>query len=46
MRWADLDSLNHVNNVVYLDYAAESRAILVEDGSTVEYGQPLFKIAP
>ncbi len=32
MRWADLDSLNHVNNVVYLDYAAESRAILIEDG--------------
>lgn len=31
MRWADLDSLNHVNNVVYLDYAAESRAMLVED---------------
>lgn len=32
MRWADLDSLNHVNNVVYLDYAAESRAALIEDG--------------
>lgn len=32
MRWADLDSLNHVNNVVYLDYAAEARAKLVEDG--------------
>ncbi|NRQ51166.1 thioesterase family protein [Aeromicrobium stalagmiti] len=32
MRWADLDSLNHVNNVVYLDYAAESRALLVDDG--------------
>ena len=32
MRWADLDSLNHVNNVVYLDYAAESRAMLVDDG--------------
>ncbi|KAA1378328.1 thioesterase family protein [Aeromicrobium fastidiosum] len=32
MRWADLDSLNHVNNVVYLDYAAEARAILVDDG--------------
>ncbi len=32
MRWADLDSLNHVNNVVYLDYAAESRAILIDDG--------------
>ena len=33
MRWADLDSLNHVNNVVYLDYAAESRALLIEDGT-------------
>lgn len=32
MRWADLDSLNHVNNVVYLDYAAESRAMLVGEG--------------
>ncbi|MCW2751806.1 MAG: hypothetical protein JWR83_2916 [Aeromicrobium sp.] len=32
MRWADLDSLNHVNNVVYVEYAAESRALLVEDG--------------
>lgn len=32
MRWADLDILNHVNNVVYLDYAAESRAALVDDG--------------
>lgn len=32
MRWADLDSLNHVNNVVYLGYAAESRARLVDDG--------------
>ncbi len=26
MRWADLDSLNHVNNVVYLRYAADARA--------------------
>lgn len=32
MRWADLDSLNHVNNVVYLSYAAESREVLVEEG--------------
>lgn len=32
MRWADLDSLNHVNNVVYLNYAAESRARMVDDG--------------
>lgn len=32
MRWADLDSLNHVNNVVYTDYAAECRALLAADG--------------
>ncbi len=28
MRWADLDSLNHVNNVVYLRYAANARAVI------------------
>ncbi len=33
MRWSDLDQLNHVNNVVYLSYAAEARAALVEDGT-------------
>ena len=32
MRWADLDSLNHVNNVVYVDYAMEARGRLVDDG--------------
>jgi acyl-CoA thioester hydrolase len=32
MRWADLDSLDHVNNVVYLAYAAEARAAMVDDG--------------
>ncbi|WP_166376031.1 acyl-[acyl-carrier-protein] thioesterase [Aeromicrobium phragmitis] len=32
LRWADLDSLNHVNNVVYLRYAAEARAALIERG--------------
>ena len=32
MRWADLDQLNHVNNVVYVDYAAEARAQMVDDG--------------
>lgn len=51
MRWADLDSLNHVNNVVYVDYAAESRAILTADGlidreldvvqTSVRYARPL-----
>ncbi|WP_157432705.1 thioesterase family protein [Aeromicrobium sp. Root472D3] len=33
MRWADLDSLQHVNNVVYLAYAAEGRAAMVADGA-------------
>jgi acyl-CoA thioester hydrolase len=33
MRWADLDSLDHVNNVVYLAYAAEGRAGMVADGA-------------
>lgn len=28
MRWADLDSLNHVNNVVYLKYAENARAAI------------------
>jgi acyl-CoA thioester hydrolase len=28
MRWADIDMLNHVNNVVYVDYASEARAQL------------------
>ena len=32
MRWADLDQLNHVNNVVYVDYAMEARAQLVDEG--------------
>ena len=32
MRWSDLDVLNHVNNVVYVDYAMEARARLVDDG--------------
>ncbi|MTB88840.1 hypothetical protein H9L21_12305 [Aeromicrobium senzhongii] len=30
MRWADLDSLNHVNNVVYLRYAENARAGMSE----------------
>jgi acyl-CoA thioester hydrolase len=32
MRWADIDSLDHVNNVVYLAYAAEGRAAMAADG--------------
>ena len=32
MRWADIDSLNHVNNVVYLEYAAQAEHALIVDG--------------
>lgn len=36
MRWADLDELSHVNNVVYLDYACEARAVHVAAGDLVD----------
>ncbi|MGZ4522307.1 MAG: acyl-CoA thioesterase [Mycobacteriaceae bacterium] len=36
-RWGDMDSLNHVNNVRYLDYAQESRIAFLE-GLTAEAG--------
>ena len=34
MRWADIDQLNHVNNVVYVDYAMEARARWSTTGSS------------
>jgi len=43
MRWADLDSLNHVNNVVYVDYAMEARGRLVDDGE-LEAGLPIRRV--
>lgn len=36
MRWADLDELSHVNNVVYLDYAFEARLAHVTAGELVD----------
>ncbi len=36
MRWADLDTLNHVNNVRYIDYALEASAQLLDDGALPE----------
>ncbi|MEH3033288.1 MAG: acyl-CoA thioesterase [Aeromicrobium erythreum] len=51
MRWADLDQLNHVNNVVYVDYAEQARAALAESGEVadervslvdVEFRRPLL----
>lgn len=32
MRWADLDMLNHVNNVRYVDYADDARHALADAG--------------
>ena len=51
MRWADLDELSHVNNVTYLDYAHEARAVHVAAGEladravgavSVEFLRPLL----
>ncbi|MEO6606650.1 MAG: hypothetical protein ABIN55_13690 [Aeromicrobium sp.] len=44
MRWADLDSLNHVNNVVYLDYAAEARAVLIAEGQLTDAPPSSMKV--
>jgi len=33
MRWADIDMLRHVNNVAYLEYAAEAQARLAAEGA-------------
>lgn len=33
LRWADLDSLNHVNNVRYVDFALEATAQLIAGGA-------------
>jgi acyl-CoA thioester hydrolase len=51
LRWADLDSYHHINNVRYLDFAAEVRQRLADEGAlgadrpvgsiTINYLQPL-----
>lgn len=41
MRWADIDSLDHVNNVVYLAYAAEARAAMVAGGELADDLMPV-----
>lgn len=52
MRWADLDSLNHVNNVVYIDYALEAWPALEAEGrlpggratrAVIDYHRPILK---
>ena len=48
MRWADLDTLNHVNNVVYLRYAADARAAIADlpagpiGQMTVQFKRPIL----
>jgi len=40
MRWADLDMLGHVNNVVYADYLQEARADMIGIHAPRVEGQP------
>jgi acyl-CoA thioester hydrolase len=39
MRWADLDLLGHVNNVVYVDYLQEARVDLLRAGGHSFHGE-------
>jgi acyl-CoA thioester hydrolase len=39
MRWADLDMLGHVNNVVYVDYLQEARVDLLRSHAKRESGE-------
>ncbi len=43
LRWADLDTLNHVNNVRYVDYALEATGQLIDDG-VVPSGSEITRI--
>ena len=43
MRWADLDILNHVTNVVYVDYALEAQAVLHHQGH-LDAGLPVREV--
>ena len=39
MRWADLDMLGHVNNVVYVDYLQEARVDMLRTHARREAGE-------
>lgn len=41
LRWADMDSLGHVNNVVYVDYLQESRVDMLRVHAPVQGGEEL-----
>jgi len=41
MRWADMDTLGHVNNVVYVDYLQESRVDMLSVHAPATGGEEL-----
>ncbi len=41
LRWADMDSLGHVNNVVYVDYLQEARVDMLRVHAPVQGGEDL-----
>jgi acyl-CoA thioester hydrolase len=41
LRWADMDSLGHVNNVVYVDYLQEARVDMLRVHAPVRGGEEL-----
>jgi acyl-CoA thioester hydrolase len=41
LRWADLDSLGHVNNVVYVDYLQEARVDMLRVHAPLRGGEAL-----
>lgn len=41
LRWADLDSLGHVNNVVYVDYLQEARVDMLRVHAPMQGGEAL-----
>jgi acyl-CoA thioester hydrolase len=41
LRWADMDSLGHVNNVVYVDYLQEARVDMLRVHAPVKGGEEL-----
>ena len=41
LRWADMDTLGHVNNVVYVDYLQEARVDMLRVHAPVQGGEDL-----
>jgi acyl-CoA thioester hydrolase len=40
VRWADLDSYRHVNNVRYFDYFSQARLQLIAEAGPLDPGEP------